>query len=548
MEVLRLIKGGCSIRLYAAILSIAVLSSTSSASPYDVCGEWRSINELQGRSINDILVHASTLFAATDAGVYKSEDGFAWRLTTLRLSAYTLSQFQGGLLAGTQDGVYLSPDKGATWRLLGLKGKRVTALAASGSVIYAGTDDGVYRMVSEGVWEVTSLSGSVKSLAADPTNPNRVFAGTGSGVLQGDLGDLYFSADGGASWSRLWFSNTTFLTLLAAGFPLYYEVTSITFNPCNASEVYAGTFFIYTILAVLPRKAGALHVSRDYGSSWESMGPGLNCVFDISVSEDCRILTLGTDNGVYISDDGGRSWHHLGPANETVTAVGSYGARVYAGTSSGLLAFHRIIYPTKMSLKVEPTWIPLAGGEVRLSGNLTSLEKGLPFKSLKILFNGVKIGSCRTNAFGGYDCTIRWPEARAETVNLTLLYPGDPCYEATRASRMFHLVNVTTAYGSAMGAGWYEEGSRATIRVVETVVREGFTEYIFKGWRIQGAIVSSEPTLTITVEKPVKVEAVWEQRLTALAIAIIVVAVASLLLAVMLIAKEKRGKSSSVRA
>ncbi|MEM4959540.1 MAG: hypothetical protein QXX12_06705 [Nanopusillaceae archaeon] len=227
--------------------------------------------------------------------------------------------------------------------------------------------------------------------------------------------------------------------------------------------------------------------------------------------------------------------------------MGSYGARVYAGTPSGLLAFHRIIYPTKMSLKVEHAWIPPAGGEVRLSGNLTSLEKGLPFESLKILFNGVEIGSCRTDAFGGYDCTIRWPEARAETVNLTLLYPGDPCYEASRASRMFHLVNVTTAYGSAMGAGWYEEGGRATIRVIETVVREGFTEYTFKGWRIQGTIVSSEPALTITVEKPVKVEAVWEQRLTALAIAIIAVAVASLLLAAMLIVKEKRGKSSSVQ-
>ncbi|MEM2823281.1 MAG: hypothetical protein QXF69_04220 [Thermofilaceae archaeon] len=547
MEVPRLIKRGCSIRLYAAILSIVVLASTSSASPYDVCGEWRSINELQGRSVNSILALASTVFVATDVGVFKSEDGVSWRLTSLRLPTYALALFQEGLLAGTENGVYLSVDKGVTWEKLGLEGKCVEALAASGSVIYAGTSEGVYKRVSGEGWKALWLGVFIKSLAVDPMNPNHVFAGTGGGVLEG-LGDLYFSADGGRTWSRLWLSNTTYFALIAAGLPLYYEVASIAINPCNCKEVYAGTRAIFTVLVLILTKAGALHVSRDLGVSWNVTGPGLHWVFSVRISGDCKTLLLGTDDGVYISEDDGQTWIHLGPVNETVKAVELRGTQIYAGTPSGLLAFHRTIYPAKISLKVEPTWIPLAGGEVRLFGNLTSLEKGLPFKSLKILFNGVEIGSCRTDAFGGYDCTIRWPEARAETVNLTLLYPGDPCYEASRASRMFHLVNVTTAYGSAMGAGWYEEGSRATIRVVETVVREGFTEYIFKGWRIQGAIVSSEPTLTITVEKPVKVEAVWEQRLTALAIAIIAVAVASLLLAVMLIAKEKRGKSSSVRA
>lgn len=550
MKVFRLIRKNPSIYLFTVILSLAcqVSSPVALASPNNVCGEWRSITDFQGRSINDIIAQATAVFAATDEGVFKSEDGLAWRPTSLRFPTYSLAPFKGGLLAGTEYGVYFSADGGTTWRELGLRGKRITALAVSGNVIYAGTDSGVYRREGEGDWKATSLIDSVKSLAADPANPNLVFAGTGGGVLGGQLGDLYVSVNGGDTWSRLWFSNTTLLAQLVAGVPLYYEVTSIAINLCNPREVYAGTFFLYTVFIVIPMSAGALHVSRDYGGSWSYTGPGLRCVFAVRVCGDCKTLTLGTDNGVYTSEDGGQSWNHLGPVNETVRAVESRGAQIYAGTLSGLLVFHRKTHPTRVSLTVEPTWIPsVAAPRASLLGNLTSLGEGLPGKSLKVLFNGVEIYLCRTGVHGGYECTVEWPATSARTVNLTVVYPGDLCYEASRASRLLHLVNATTAHGKAAGVGWYLEGSNATVSMSPTVVSEGFTEYVFKGWRAKGAIVSTDPILTLTVREPMDVEAVWEQKLSAVALAAIAVAAASLLFAVILVARERTREHSNLR-
>lgn len=544
-----MIKRCRSVYLFTVILPILLLASPSIllASPHSMCGEWRKSPELQGRSVNSVLTHASVVFVATDAGVFKSEDGLSWLSTPLSLPAYSLATYQGGLLAGTEDGVYLSMDGGVTWGAVGLKGKRVTALAVSGGVIYAGTDDGVYKKAGEGGWKATPLRGHIKSLAADPSNPDIVFAGTGGGVLAG-WGDLYASTDGGSSWSRAWLSNATSLALIAllpvAGAPLYYEVASIAVNPCNPREVYAGARLVFTAFLVIPMEAGALHVSHDYGASWSIMGPGLKCVFAVRF-ENCKALILGTSDGVYTSEDGGKTWLHLSPANETVRAVGYRGVYIYAGTPSGLLTFHRKTYTTSVSLKVETSRIPPYGGEVRFSGDLASEGRGLPFKNMKVLFNGVEAGSCRTDTGGGYACSTAWPATRAKTVNLTVLFPGDPCYERSLASRLFHLVNATTAHGSALGAGWYEEGSTATISVAPTAVREGFIEYTFMGWRARGVILSADPTLTITVREPVEVEAVWGQKLSAVALAILAAAAASLLLAVILILGEKRRSSSS---
>lgn len=413
-------------------------------------------------------------------------------------------------------------------------------------MIYAGTECGVFRKEEEGDWKATSLTQPTKSLAADPANPNLVYAGTGGGALGKTWGDLYLSANGGITWSKAWLSNATFLVLLAMGIPLYYEVTCITINPCNPKEVLAGTFAIFTVLVVVPMKAGALHVSRDCGGSWESIGPDLKCVFAVRVSRGCRSLILGTDNGVYISEDGGRSWYHLGPANETVRAVESRGTEIYAGTASGLLVYHQKTYPTRVSLRVEPSWIPALASthRVRLSGNLTSLGEGLPGKTLKVLLNGVEAGSCRTGEYGNYECTLEWPTTGARTVNLTMLYPGDSCYNASWASRQFYLINATTALGKVEGSGWYLEESSATISVASTVVSEGLTEYVFKGWRVEGIITFTEPVLVLTVSEPMEIEAVWERRLSIAALtvvaAVVVVVTASLLLVVILVARERR--------
>ncbi|MEM1508261.1 MAG: glycoside hydrolase family 38 C-terminal domain-containing protein [Thermofilaceae archaeon] len=74
---------------------------------------------------------------------------------------------------------------------------------------------------------------------------------------------------------------------------------------------------------------------------------------------------------------------------------------------------------------MKPTWIPsVAAPGASFLVKLTSLEEGVPGKSLKVLFNGVEIYLCYTGAHDRYECTVEWPATSARTVNLTVLYPA----------------------------------------------------------------------------------------------------------------------------
>lgn len=521
--------------------------------PSVVCGEWEEVAELKGRAVRALLVSGETVLAATDKGVYRMRGESAWQLTALSLPTLSLASRAGIILAGTEDGVYVSADGGSTWSRLGLEGKRVEALAASDGVIYAGTHEGVYRFEVGRGWRPTALKGSIASLAADPVNPRLVYAGT-RGTILGELGDLYISADGGATWSRVWLSNITRVALIALlpllGFPVSYSVESLAVNPCNPGELYAGTSLVFTVFALIPRAACALHVSRDYGGSWGYTGPPLKCVFSIGFSsESCGTLALGTHDGVYYSKDGGVSWLHLGPANISVNAVAvsSGGGAVYAGTDAGLLAFRWVSLPTSVNLAVATSWIAYTDAtepRIEIAGNLTSAGAGLPAKTVVVHLSGVEVGRCRTNAFGGFNCSVPWRGTNARTVNLTVLYPGEHCYEPSGASQLFHFVNVTTAYGSARGAGWYKEGGTATVEVASTVVSASLlTEMHFRGWKVKGVVASSDPTYSFTVREPVELEAVWEPRVSVVASTTLATAAAAVTAALVILLRERRSRA-----
>jgi photosystem II stability/assembly factor-like uncharacterized protein len=106
--------------------------------------------------------------------------------------------------------VMTSGDEGATWTRASVRQGMhsdciVRALLADPrrpEAVYAGTDRGLYRSDDGGAtWRLlhTPLTGSmVWSLAVDPTDPNVMFAGTGTPSTPG----IYRSADAGKSWEH----------------------------------------------------------------------------------------------------------------------------------------------------------------------------------------------------------------------------------------------------------------------------------------------------------------------------------------------------------
>lgn len=119
--------------------------------------------------------------------------GFVARLTVDPVEPGTL---YAGLGVGETssirgDGVWKSTDGGATWNRAGteLSGKTVTALLATSTLgqVYAALDDHrVFRSDDGGEsWDDVSAglaAEQIRVLAADPANPNRVYAATSQGI------------------------------------------------------------------------------------------------------------------------------------------------------------------------------------------------------------------------------------------------------------------------------------------------------------------------------------------------------------------------------
>lgn len=101
-----------------------------------------------------------------------------------------------------------------------------------------------------------------------------------------------------------------------------------------------------------------------------------------------------------------------------------------------------------------------------------------------------------------------------------------------------YLLEVASAYGTPEGSGWYPAGSTATISVQPSV---GFlVKRVFVGW--SGDYVGEEPVATLTVDKPMRVTAVWIADYTPLAILTAIIAISAAASAVILLARRKAGR------
>jgi photosystem II stability/assembly factor-like uncharacterized protein len=268
-----------------------------------------------------------TGFAATATGLYRTRNGGrAWRAVDLPLDdpavqALAVSpQFAEDrlVLAGTEaDGLLRSDDAGASWEPVpDLAGHGVTAIAishryAEQPAIAAATGEGVAISDDGGAtWRMTAQGhGPVLSLAFVPH-------GDGEALVAGlPRQGAIRSEDGGATWEP-------------AGEGLYANLLlSLALSPAFAED--------RTLFAAGLEEG--VTVSTDGGATWEARNEGLadTTVFAVSPSPDYardRTVYAATASGLYRSRDGAASWQPLdtGPGDEAATAVGA----IVAGPSA----------------------------------------------------------------------------------------------------------------------------------------------------------------------------------------------------------------------
>lgn len=186
------------------------------------------------------------------------------------------------------------------------------------------------------------------ALAVDPTDPNRVFAGTASGGL--------WISDGmvRANWRRI-----------TTGFPVS-GVASIAIDPDNSARIFIGTGEVYGTLNALGGTSSrssrgsygiGILMSEDGGNSWsmsldwrQKQTTGIQDIaFD---PQNSMTIWAATTEGVYVSTDSGITWQqrlavlmatsvtvHPNNSNSLVAAcggLGSPGGGIYHSQDKGL--------------------------------------------------------------------------------------------------------------------------------------------------------------------------------------------------------------------
>ncbi|HMU41935.1 MAG TPA: T9SS type A sorting domain-containing protein [Ignavibacteriaceae bacterium] len=299
----------------------------------------------------------------------------------------------------------------AQWIQLGPVGEGVISLSANNSSVFAGTLNGVWHSVNDGLsWEHTTLdSSTVGSIVHIGTN---VFAGTS------EYG-IYRSSDNGINWTHLFDENISSLAFnensIFAG-SIYTGVyrsndNGNTWNPVNSglennwinclavrgANVYAGTEWNGTLsgmgvyysinnginwsLLTLPDRCiksiavhdesifvstqhfgvfDALYRSTDNGVNWAELINGLpdGTINDIEII-DTNIFVATEYYGVFLSKDNGGSWTQIneGMGNQTIASLAISPDYIYAGTL-GSSTWRRPLSEIITSVEAQETDLP----------------------------------------------------------------------------------------------------------------------------------------------------------------------------------------------
>ena len=185
---------------------------------------------------------------------------------------------------------------------------------------------------------------------------------------------------------------------------------------------------------------------------------------------------------------------------------------------------------------------------------------GLPrTQSTRLAIDGVSKGLMRTMDLRVLELNGTSHEVSVDSIVLVDLlsryYCSNSLRNCTGAGSIIFLykiqysLGVDSQYGDPKGAGWYDAGSMATFYVNSSVVPASGVlgvlgvKHIFEGWT--GDISTPAPRVTIRINSPLTVVAVWRTDYTTIYI-IVIAAISSCLGAYVLSARRKTRKLRAV--
>ncbi len=354
----------------------------------------------------------ANLFAESNGeGVYRSSDsGESWARDTSTPSFNTTASIGSDLFIGSEGtGVFVSTDSGDSWAPAksGLGNDDVTALAASGTTLFAGTSGGFYFSTDSGQsWmapgsEIMFVGLNVIAIAVSGSN---LFIGTNAGV--------FLSTNNGVSWDSA-----------STGLPKNgnrYDIDALTSIGTNLFTTTHG---------------GGVFLSTNSGTSWAAVNAGLPFMVD-TLAHDTNYdiieafaasgtnIYAGTyEGGVFLSTNNGASWVAInsGLTNlnvQRLSAIGGSGSSVklLAGTYGG------VYLSTNSGASWSAVGLPIS--------DVTALAVGDTNTSTPLLFAGSADSGVSVSTNNG----ARWNAASPSTINTevhTILMNGADVFAGT---------------------------------------------------------------------------------------------------------------------
>ncbi|MBT5551985.1 MAG: hypothetical protein HOJ79_16080 [Nitrospina sp.] len=185
---------------------------------------------------------------------------------------------------------------------------------ASGKIIYAGTDVGIYRSEDSGkTWLQTNqglFDQHIHSIVIDPKDSDTIYAGTGRGVFK--------SEDAGDTWSE-WFDESAGLT--------HSKIYDLVLHPEDSDILFSAT-------------DGGVFQSLDAGENWEPVFTDQSIrIIKFSASNPDILYASGT-SGIFRSKTRGRDWSpvwkNVLPNVTNLTSLNTDPEFLYSGTQTGL--------------------------------------------------------------------------------------------------------------------------------------------------------------------------------------------------------------------
>lgn len=149
----------------------------------------------------------------------------------------------------------------------------------------------------------------VLSLAADPTDGNTLYAGTGGPLNTYSFGAVYKTTDGGATWTKL-----------NGGADLDFAVVDIDIDPQDPRIIWAVTSSVNSV-DIFGNFGGTLYRSGDAGATWQpifSLTPFGGAYFTVEVKpDDSNVVFTGSGFGVIRHFFDGSVWNLAQPLPES---------------------------------------------------------------------------------------------------------------------------------------------------------------------------------------------------------------------------------------